>query len=61
MRCLKFCFSISQHMCEQYWADNVGETLGTTDKRITVATTSTMPFADFDIRMFSVKLVSLLP
>ena len=47
-----------QRKCEQYWGENIGDDYETVDKSITITTTSVMPFADFEIRMFNVKKVS---
>ncbi len=47
-----------QRKCEQYWAENIGDSYTTPDNNITVVTTSVMPFADFVIRTLSVKNVS---
>lgn len=47
-----------QRKCEQYWAENIGDTYKSPDKMFSVVTTSVMPFADFVIRTFSVKDVS---
>ena len=47
----------SQHKCEQYWSDNIGEVFETQDKKMTIITTSFMPFADFEIRTFNIKNV----
>lgn len=50
-------FSV-QRKCEQYWGENIGAEYQTPNKKISVTTTSVMPFADFVIRTFSVKSVS---
>ena len=47
-----------QRKCEQYWADNIGEVFETQDKKMEITTTSSMPFADFEIRTFNAKNVS---
>ena len=47
-----------QHKCEQYWADNIGDSFETPDGKLVITTTSVMPFADFHIRCFNVKSVS---
>lgn len=47
-----------QRKCEQYWAENIGDVYTTPDKKVSVVTTSVMPFADFAIRTFTAKRVS---
>ena len=47
-----------QRKCEQYWSDNIGEVFETQDKKMEITTTSSMPFADFEIRTFNLKHVS---
>ena len=50
-----------QRKCEQYWADNIGDVYETQDKKMEITTTSSMPFADFEIRTFNAKNVSHAP
>ena len=49
-----------QRKCEQYWSDDIGEVFETQDRKMEITTTSTMSFADFEIRTFSLKCVSSL-
>ena len=46
-----------QRKCEQYWSDNIGDVYETPDKKMQITTTSSVPFADFEIRNFNVKKV----
>jgi len=47
-----------QVKCEKYWGDNVGSNFETSDNRLTITTTAMMSFAEYEIRMFTVKSVS---
>ena len=48
-----------QRKCEQYWGENIGDDFETPDNKLRITTTSVLPLADFDIRIFTVKSVSL--
>ena len=47
-----------QCKCEQYWGENIGDDFETPDSKLRITTTSVLPFADFEIRNFTVKSVS---
>jgi protein tyrosine phosphatase len=49
------CLEAGRRKCEQYWADNIGDVFETQDKKMEITTTSSMPFADFEIRTFNAK------
>ena len=49
-----------QRKCEQYWGENIGDDFETPDNKLRITTTYVLPLADFDIRNFTVKSVSIL-
>ena len=48
-----------QRKCEQYWGENIGDDFETPDNKLRITTTSVLPLADFEIRIFTVKSVSI--
>ena len=49
---------VSQRKCEMYWPENVNETLQP-GANISVTLISQMPFADYEIKKFTVQDVSI--
>ena len=49
-----------QRKCEQYWGENNGDDFEIPDNKLRITTTHVLPLADFDIRIFTVKSVSIL-
>ena len=48
-----------QRKCEQYWGEKVDEEFETPDHKLTIITTFVLPLADFNVRIFTVKSVSI--
>ena len=48
-----------QRKCEQYWPENVNENFEAPNSTIMATLTSVMPFADYEIKTFLVKDVSV--
>ena len=56
--CVCVCVCV-QVKCEQYWSEDIGSVFETENKTMSVTTLSVTPFADFVIRQFTVKNVSV--
>ena len=53
------CVCFVQRKCEQYWSDNVNEVYSPSNTTLLVVLTEQMPFADYEIKKFSVTDVSM--
>ena len=56
--CLTNISFTSQRKCEQYWPDNVNDTYDAGNLSVTL--TDLVPYADYEIKRFSIKDVSAL-